>query len=137
MYFKKYIYIAIRWWIYLTVKKFYFNRSSWASLENVTFQYKKANGFLDQFSVHFGSPRSEKVPDFSHLRPIWPTLGPNPTSLACTLPSFRASLDDIAYHRHTHASTTIVTHHPTHCITSLHLFKLVPKRWSYASSTVS
>ena len=47
---------------------------------------------------------SEKVPDLSHFGSIWPTLGLNLTSLVCILLSILASLDDIAYHRHTHAS---------------------------------
>ena len=35
--------------------------------------------FSDQISVHF----AEKVPDLSHLGPIWPTLGTNLTSQPC------------------------------------------------------
>jgi len=59
--------------------------------------------FSDQIYVHFGSPRSEKVLVFSHL-------GPNLTSLACTILSILASLDYIAYQRHMHASLLPLLH---------------------------
>ena len=64
----------------------------------------KSGTFSYQISVRIGSSRSEKVPDFSHLGPIWPILGPNLTPLACFLLNILTGIDNIAYRRHAHDS---------------------------------
>ena len=43
-------------------------------------KWDKSGTFSDQISVRLAH-RSEKVPDLSHLGPIWPTLKPNLASL--------------------------------------------------------
>ena len=74
-----------------------------------------------------------KVPDLSHLVPIWPFWVQIMTSMAYSIFSLLSSLDDSLPWTPACFITTIVT---SRHIVQLHLFKLVPGRWSYESSTV-